>query len=413
MQVPRDLSRRMLEAAEELPVVDIYERFLPERTRVNQRLDFAAWLLAYAGTELRALGVEDRDLALLGDVQASPERRWPVVSKYWPSIRTTATGRIVLRAVWELFGVEAIGERTWKDISAQMWQVSQPGFYEKLLHGKAQIRMVLVDNAVDPETRSCCAPVQAYDTYVAPSCRPDIEKLFERANAGPNATPALVGSAIGASIQQDLKGGCVAFKLGPLPDSEVPSAEEVDWSLSRVLYREEPGGGPEVPLYSYLVERFVDHVERTTRPVQVVVDSEVAAGRLEALAARHPAARFVALCMAGADALSLMRLARARANVALGMADLWQVAPSAARQGLRSWLYGVPLSKLFALAGGTTMVEGACAQAMIVREQIAALLADMVAAGELDERDANLAIERLLHQNAREYFGLEALTKGE
>jgi hypothetical protein len=43
---------------------------------------------------------------------------------------------------------------------------------------------------------------------------------------------------------------------------------------------------------------------------------------------------------------------------------------------------------------------------MIVREQMAGLLADMVAAGDLDERDANLTIEQLLYKNALEFFRL-------
>ena len=42
MQIPRDLSRRMLEAVEGVPIVDVYERLLPERHRVSQRVDFLA-----------------------------------------------------------------------------------------------------------------------------------------------------------------------------------------------------------------------------------------------------------------------------------------------------------------------------------------------------------------------------------
>jgi hypothetical protein len=75
-----------------------------------------------------------------------------------------------------------------------------------------------------------------------------------------------------------------------------------------------------------------------------------------------------------------------------------------ARQALRNWIHRVPLSKLFALGGDLTMVEAVCVQAMIVREQVAHVLAEMVAGGELDEEDALLAMERLLAKNAQSYF---------
>ena len=127
MQVPRDLSRRMLEAAEQTPVVDVHERLVPESERVNQRVDFLAWLLAYARPELQSLGLGAERLSTLGDVQADPRERWASLAPVWPYVRTTAAGRTVLRVAWELFGVDEVNERTWKDISARMWKASEKG----------------------------------------------------------------------------------------------------------------------------------------------------------------------------------------------------------------------------------------------------------------------------------------------
>jgi len=399
----------MLEAVDQVPVVDIYEQLLPESKRVNQRVDFVAWFLAYAGVELRSLGFGAEKLALLADVQSSPKERWPLVSELWPLVRTTGTGRIILRTVWELFGAEEINERTWMDISARMWQISETGFYQDLLHGKANVQMTRVDNMVDPHTRSCCAPIQNYDPYVLPTSRADVERMCERASVVPSATTKLLDNAVAKCVQQDVQAAYVAFKLGTLPAFEAPSPEEVEWALTRVFWGEEPARRSEPSLHSYLVDRFLYHVGRTEIPVQVGVRSPTTIDRLDALAAKHEKVRFVALFEGGADPLSLLQLARTRPNVTLAVCDLWRIAPYTARQVLRVWLYGVPLNKLFAVAGGTTMVEATCAQAMIVREQMAGLLADMVAAGDLDERDANLTMEHLLYKNAREFFRLSTL----
>jgi hypothetical protein len=90
------------------------------------------------------------------------------------------------------------------------------------------------------------------------------------------------------------------------------------------------------------------------------------------------------------------------------MGDLWRIAPHTAQRTLRAWLEGVPLHKLFALGGNAQVVEAVAAQAAIVRQQIASLLAEMVMEDELDEGDARLAMRRLLSGNAVDYFRLRA-----
>ena len=114
MQVPRDLSRRMLEAAEGMPAIDVYERLMPENRRVNFRYDLISWLLAYAEPEMRALGLEPEEWSTLGDIRADPEHRWQLMDRHWSRLRTTAVGRTVLRMAWELFGIEDINGDTWK-----------------------------------------------------------------------------------------------------------------------------------------------------------------------------------------------------------------------------------------------------------------------------------------------------------
>jgi len=422
MQIPRDLSRRMLEAVEQVPIVDVYERLIPESERVSQPVDFIAWLLAYAGVEMRALGVEGEELALLADVQAKPEERWSTLARYWPLVRTTVTGRTILRVAWELFGVEEIDERTWKDISARLWKMHEKGFYHRLLCERANIRMTLVDNPVDPDMSSCCAPVDSYDWLFEIRCRSNIEDLAQELGESPGAALEWLDVLVEKSVRRDADGGGIAFKLSALPDVAVPSSEEVEWALGRVsrrddvdtpgeLFPEMRGTGPrlgdEPALQSYLVNRFLTCVSQLGRPVLVRVGDGLTAERLGVLAHRYPEVRFVGIYAGGADPLSLRTLARALPNVTLAMGELWRTAPQVARQSLKGWLHGVPLNKLYAVSGGTTMVEAVCVQALIVREQIAALLAEMVAEGYLDEEDAYLAIEKLLYVNAWDYFALQ------
>ena len=93
MQVSRDLSRRMIDAVEPMPIVDVYERLVPESRRVNQRVDMLAWLVASAGSELQSLGLGSDEIQLLRDVDGAPDKRWDLLARHWPFLRTTNAGK--------------------------------------------------------------------------------------------------------------------------------------------------------------------------------------------------------------------------------------------------------------------------------------------------------------------------------
>jgi hypothetical protein len=404
MQVPRDLSKRMLEAVDGVSAVDVYERLVPEKKRVNQRSDLLAWLMAYAGTEIQALGLAPSELALLGNVEAKPDSRWALLASHWPSLRTTGTGRMVLRIAWELFGAEDIDERTWKDISASLWQETLPGFYQELLGERGNVRAVLVDNEVDPKTRGCCVPIKSCDRLVATSCRSELESQMQELGISTSLTPTSMDVLIETFVQQHVEQGCVGFKLLGLPAAPVPSKEEATWAFGRLLRLQEPPLRAAPQLQSYILHRILPYIGESGTSLQVHVGGEAEVWRLKALAEQYPQVRFVAMCARGGDAIPLCVLGRTLSNVFLGLVGLWRVSSYMAREALRIWLHSVPSSKIFALGGDMTMVEAVTIQALIAREQIALLLAEMVASGELDEQDALLVMERVLYKNAQSCY---------
>jgi len=404
MQVPRDLSSRMLEAVDQVSIVDVYERLVPERKRVTQRVDFIAWLMAFAGTEIRALGLKPSELALLGSVEASPDDRWALIAAQWPFLRTTGTGRMVLRIAWELFGAEDIDQRTWKDISGHLWNEMQPGRYRELLCERGNIHTVLVDNAVDSDLRDCCARVRNCDRVLSISSHKEFESWAEELGLGASLTVETLDILVERFVQRSAESGCASFALSGQVEGAAPSAEQVAWALGRVLHRPEPSSLVEPDLKHHLLRGLLSHIAKVGLPVQVHVRGEAQVAGLEALARQHPQVRFVGACRRGADASLLGALGETLPNVSLALVGLWRSEPAMARQALRNWLHRVPLCKIFALGGDMTMVEAVCVQAMIVREQVAVVMAEMVAAGELDEEDAVFAMARLLAENAQAYF---------
>jgi hypothetical protein len=395
----------MLETVEQTPFVDVYERLMPESKRINQRFDFISWFLAYAGIQIRSLGLKAEDLALLGNINGDPDRRWKLLAAHWPSIRTTGIGRAVLRMAWDLYDIEEINDRTWKDVSARLWKTSEKGFYADILRQRSDITMTLVDNVVDVDTRSCCAPIYSHDRLLSIHCRADMEALASEFDQ-PCTMVEQLDLLLDKSVQKAASGGCVAFKIGGLPDLELPSQEQIGWALGRIFRRQEDQNGSEPALQSYLLHRLLFFISRTSIPLQVHVENSADIDRLGALAGQVPQVRFVGVYGGYGNAFSLLSLARRLPNLVLALGDLWCSAPELARGALMGWLQGVPSSKLFAFSGGTTMVEAIMSSAQIAREHIATTIAEMVAAGSLDEQDASLVIRQVMFENAKDYFDL-------
>jgi hypothetical protein len=413
MQIPRDLSRRMIDAVEHQPVIDVYERLVPESRRVNERVDFIAWLVASAGSELVSLGLGSDEVQLLRDVDGSPDERWALLERYWPSLRTTNAGRTVLRVVWEFFGVENVDAQRWKDISAQLWRQTERGFYGSLLRERANVPFVLVDGPAEPDMKPTCVPIKGLDRMLRLNCLPEIEAWARSLGRREMLTRELLDTLIEQSVQRSVEDGCVAFKLGILPQVEMPSEEEVAWAFGRVSRCENAAAPVDPALQTYIGHRLLAAFTQSQLPVQIHVADDAAVSCLERLARQYPRVRFVAGYTGNVHAYTLAMLARSLPNVSLALVGVWRFAPLLARQTLRDWIHCVPLRKIVAFGGGMAVVENIAVQAMILREEMAALMAEMVAAGELDEGDALMALERLLYRNAVQDYGLDAATIGD
>jgi len=406
MQVPRDLSRRMIDAVEPMPIVDVYERLVPESRRVNQRVDMLAWLVASAGSELQSLGLGSDEIQLLRDVDGAPDKRWDLLTRHWPFLRTTNAGRMVLRVVWEFFGLENVDAKSWKDISAQMWRNTEPGFYGSMLRERANVPYVLVDGPIESTMKPTCVQVKGFDRLMRLNCLPEIKAWAQSLGRKEVLTIELLDTLIEQSVQRSVKEEAVAFKLGLLPEVELPSEEEVAWAFGRVSRCENPDMPVDPALQTYIGHCLFRAFSKARLPVQVHLADSRAVERLEQLAHRYPKVRFVAGYTGSVHAYALAMLARSMPNISLALVGVWRFAPLLARQTLRDWIHCVPSRKIVAMGGGMAVVENIAVQAMILREEMSSLLAEMVAAGELDEGDAMMVMERVLYRNALEDYGL-------
>jgi hypothetical protein len=396
----------MLQAADQVPIIDIYERLDTESKRVGQRIDFLAWLMAHACKEIGGLGLDPDEISLLRNVEANPDDRWALMSQYWPFLRTTASGRMALRVAWELLGIENINERTWKDVSAHLWREAETGFYQKLLQGRANVEWVLNDGELDSGMRGRCASLWNFDPYLSITCRSTLEDWANSLDYTSGLTDDFLDDLIEKSVDQCIADGVSAIKVSNILHTAIPSKEKVVWALGRVSRCESSPFPMEPDLQSYMLHRLLATLSEKKLPLQVHVQGGNQVIRLQALLSLYPEVRFVGVSKTEDSAISLALLGQTCSNLYVAQVGLWRLAPQSARQMVQCLLRNIPASKIFAVAGNLTTIEAVSIQALMMRELIAMALAEMIVEGALDEGDAILVMDRILYSNAAEYFGL-------
>jgi predicted TIM-barrel fold metal-dependent hydrolase len=99
-------------------------------------------------------------------------------------------------------------------------------------------------------------------------------------------------------------------------------------------------------------------------------------------------------------------LAKNFANVWADLAWLHAISPRVSEQILDTWLEVIPTNKIFGFGGDSNYVEGAYGHAKVARQCTASVLARKVARGYYTEEEALWVAQRILRENARDFFGL-------
>lgn len=100
----------------------------------------------------------------------------------------------------------------------------------------------------------------------------------------------------------------------------------------------------------------------------------------------------------------LTTLAKTFQNVYIDMCWLHIISPYRARQALAEWLDTVPWNKIFGFGGDYIHAEGVYGHSVIARENISRVLTEKVEEGSLTEKQAVHLAQKLLRDNAYEFF---------
>ena len=426
---PSVLESDLLEAIEEIPLVNTHEHIIPEEERTSSQIDFFALAGHYAINDVISAGLSGSDLALVRNPDAQPAQRWRAFEPFWNSARLTGYGQALRIALQEIYGIDRISGATLPEINRKIEAMNQPGLYEEILIRRANIAYSVLDdywNATpvrpDPKFFVCA---RKFDRYIAPQSVTDIRKLEKLVDV---AITDLAGlkRAMETSFEQSLGVGMVTVKSTLAYNRQIHYAEtserEAEASLQAMLRADRPPPAgfrsrvdrPFRPMEDHMFHHLLGLAAAHGVPVQIHTGLHAGNGNfienskpthLTNLFFLFPQVQFDLFHMSYPYQGEAAAIAKVFPNVHIDLCWAHVISPSAARRALHEMLDTVPSNKIFGYGGDYRYPELSYAHARIARRNVARVLAEKVGEGSCSENEALELGRKLLHDNPDALFG--------
>jgi len=417
---------------EETRLVDTHEHLPQEDERVGSEVDVLATLFPhYASSDLVSAGMSLEELLEVRDARLPLARRWEKFAPFWEKIQNTGYARALNMAVRDLYGLDAIGDETYAEVTRRMREANKKGLYRWVLKEKAGVDVSILDTETTDVDRDFFAPVMRFDGFITAKERSDLEALEKRCGMPIHSLDDLV-KALELDFER-LSGLIVGVKI-PLAYRRTLYFDNVGYAEAEKVFRRIHGQrvfkrveveGSRItvseglsfeeakPLQDFVVHKLIQLAARRSLPIQV--HTGLQEGNENIIANSNPVHLtnlFMEYRQAKFDIFhggypytgELAALAKNFPNVYIDMCWLHIISPSGARAALSEWLDSVPLSKIFAFGGDYRFVEGVYGHARLARENVATVLSQKVEEGAFTEKQAAYIAQRLLRDNARELF---------
>jgi predicted TIM-barrel fold metal-dependent hydrolase len=414
-----ELYKRIRVEIESIPLLDTHEHLMSEEARLATKIDLFYWFSHYASCDLVSAGMSQQTLERLRDADRPLDERWAEFVPFWEHARTTAYGRALLLAAHDLFEIDDINEATYGELSQKISASNSRGWYDHVLKERANIELAILDplEDVDPTplegiNRRLFAPVLRVDGLIVPCNRIELRTLETKTGVAIHSLDDLL-TAMDLTFERAVAAGVVGIKVGLAYQRSLHFDKVAKADAERVFNR--LSRYPAKPLQDYLLHQAIRRAIEHHLPIQIHTGLQEGNGNLVSnanplhlvnLLLEYEEARFD-LFHAGYPYQSEMAtLGKNFANVYVDLCWVHVISPWVARQTLHEWIETIPANKIFAFGGDYIFVEGTYAHSRMARDDVAEVLAEKVELGYLTEDEAIAVAQKLLRDNAVQFFRL-------
>jgi len=421
LPLPATVDPAIGELALSRPLANTHDHQFPEKQRLalGPRLDWTLCMDGYAVGVLSRAGMP-QDKSSLICTGLSPEEKWDLVAPYWRHARLTGVMQPQILAARLLYGVADINRETVGDITRQIQAANRPGICRHILQDVAGFHHVQNCSTVQP-----IYPVdfdardgfQLYDMdlsrILTGKALPD---LAARSGREIKSFADYLAAVDWCFTQYGKR--AVALKVvnnyWRALDFVPATPEEAASAFAKNVLGGEPT--PARVFEDFMLYRSLGSAREYDLPIRfhcgftagISPLPDVRPSHIERLVASARGNRFVLLHAGYPFAEETVALCQAYPHVYADLGWIWQIDPVWSERFVREFVTACGPRQLLLFGGDTGFPETSFAYSLGARLGLARVLTGLQRDRLADAADIDFLFDRLLVENSRECFSLEA-----
>lgn len=166
----------LLEAMEDMVIVDAHEHLPPEHVRTSAKVDALTLFAHYTRTDLVTAGMKPEDYERVIDSQGNLDERWKIFKPYLEHIRYGSYAKPAFIAAKEFYGFDDINDSNYREISERMQAQNTPGIYHRILRDRCKIRVALTQAGRTDYDDDLLVPLMPMDAYISVRSQEDVSQ---------------------------------------------------------------------------------------------------------------------------------------------------------------------------------------------------------------------------------------------
>jgi len=398
----------------EMPTVDAHEHLHPEPMRCERKVDIFLLFHQYLRVDLICAGMDEQAAADLDDENVPLDRKWASLAPYLDLVRSGSVAQPPFIALRKFFDADDLTEDNYAELSARMREHNRPGLYEKCLREACNIVLVLNQNRTMWQT-DLFKPILHGPRFIGSGSRQSLIEGCAEDDCEPPADLASYLAQMEGRVRRHKANGMLGVKghLHPYVPGDKDAARRAYPRLMADRARADDGRIVE----AYLKDRLYELCGELD--LVVVQHSGIWAGQwadivpirptnIFALANAHRSTRFDLFHAASPQPADAGFVGRSLPNVYLNACWSHLLSPHLTKLAYHMWLDMMPINRVMAWGGDYWWaVENVYGVVTKVRDILAEVLAERIAAGDFGEARALQIAKRWMHDNPREVYFLD------
>ena len=401
----------LLEAMENMEIVDAHEHLPPEHVRTGAKVDVLTLFAHYTRTDLVTSGMKPDDYEKVIDTEGPLDERWKLFRPYFEHVRYGSYARPALMAAKEFYGFDHINDDNYRQISQRMQDQNTPGIYHRILREKCKIRVALTQAGRTDYDGDLLVPLMPLGNYSVVGSADDISKKaqnFEMKVASLDDYMELARKG----IEKWKAEGAVGLKMASTPNGppDRNAAEEV---FSKILSGDKSNRNIDS---SRLQDFLMNHLLDVAAELDLVVAvhsgmwgdyRNLDATHMIPVFPRHPSTRFDLYHLSMPSVRDAIVIGKNFPNVWLNLCWCHIISPQMTCSALDECIDMVPINKIIGFGGDYSRpVEKVYGHLVMAREDIATVLGRRVDRGLMSSDEAIVIAQKWLCDNPKNLYKL-------